>query len=66
MYKEEKVIDGVLCFRTTPTSGFRQYNAVLLTSMLMIARDELEGYKAAAESLEADVYSCLQEQEITE
>jgi hypothetical protein len=39
MYYEEKVIDGVLCYRTTPDGEWYQLSAQALTERLMNARN---------------------------
>jgi hypothetical protein len=45
MYYEEKVIDGVLHFRTVPNGGWTAFGAVALTGMLMKAEAALKTYQ---------------------
>lgn len=37
MYYEEKVIDGILCWRGSPNSAFKQYTTKELTEKLIKA-----------------------------
>ena len=42
MYFEEKIIDGVLCFRTTPKAQFQPYTAEMLTKKIVKLTSELK------------------------
>lgn len=41
MYHEEKIIDGVLCWRGTPRGEFIQYTAEELTQKIVALREQL-------------------------
>jgi hypothetical protein len=45
MYHEEKIIDGVLCNRGTPTGEWKPYTPEALTIMLNGARARIEALK---------------------
>lgn len=53
MYHEEKVIDGVLCWRGTPDGKWTQYTAEALTIALTAER-------ARAKDLEDGLYKHMQ------
>ena len=44
MYYEELVINGVLCYRTTPKGSWTAYSKEDLTSMLVYLRENQESY----------------------
>lgn len=46
MYYEEKIIDGVLCFRGSPKESFTPMSAEMLTQRLLRVKEELENVKA--------------------
>lgn len=52
MYYEEKVIDGVLCWRSTPGGDWKQKNPGQLTQMLLDTQRELARYKSAIDTCE--------------
>ena len=45
MYHEEKEIEGVLCHRSDPKSGFVQYSQKALTGMYLAERIEAEALR---------------------
>lgn len=48
MYHEEKVIDGVLCWRGTPDGEWTQYTLQALTSALRSERSRSKDLEASA------------------
>lgn len=44
MYYEEKIIDGVLCFRTTPKGEFKPMSSNKLTDRLIQANNNLRNF----------------------
>lgn len=47
MYHEEKIINGVLCYRTTPDSEFREYTKEQLTTIFI----EMQRFEKEVEKL---------------
>lgn len=45
MYHEEKVIDGVLCHRSTPTGVWMKYSAEAITAKLMDSWKDVADYR---------------------
>lgn len=45
MYYEEKIINGVLCHRSTPDGEWVQFTSEQLSAMLIIRQEELKCYK---------------------
>ena len=60
MYHEEKIIDGVLCFRSTPKGLFQPYTAKLLTEKIVKLKEKInqqaDEIENLAERLE-DIYN---------
>lgn len=48
MYHEEKVINGVLCWRGTPDGEWKQYTAEALTTALVAERSRSKDMEASA------------------
>lgn len=49
MFHEEEIIDGVLCYRTTPRGQWEQYSKFELSQMLDKARTRITLLEMAAE-----------------
>lgn len=45
MYHAEKIIDGVLCYKTLPDAKFKPFTAEQLTERLMVAEKVINKYR---------------------
>jgi hypothetical protein len=55
MYYEEKIIDGILHYRTSPKAEFKPYTLESLTYKISNYKDEIKKYKESLKEIESPI-----------